>query len=80
MEGRGISVADALQVLASCEAIELYPDDTPFPSSLLLGWVRERALHVVAARDEANNVTYVITVYAPDPSEWNADFKVRRSP
>lgn len=80
MESRGISVADALQVLASGETIEQYPDDTPFPSSLLLGWVRERALHVVSARDEATNVTYVVTVYAPDSNEWDADFKVRRSP
>ena len=51
MESRGISVLDILHVLASGEQIEQYPEDTPFPSTLLLARVGERPLHVVAARD-----------------------------
>ena len=79
MESRGITVADVLQVLASGEQIEQYPDDTPFPSTLLLAHVRERPLHVVTARDAANDVTYVVTVYEPDPNEWDAEFRRRRT-
>lgn len=80
MESRGISVADVLHVLASGERIEEYPDDTPFPSALLLARVRERPLHVVAARDTVNDVTYVVTVYEPDPNEWDAESRRRRAP
>ena len=80
MESRRISVGDVQQVLASGEEIEQYPDDTPFPSVLLFERVRERALHVVAARDTASDLTYVVTAYEPDPNEWDAEFRRRRTP
>lgn len=79
MESRGITVADVLRVLAAGEQIEQYPDDTPFPSTLLLAHVRERPLHVVAARDPANDVTYVVTAYEPDLTEWDSQFRRRRT-
>jgi hypothetical protein len=78
MAARGISVADVLTVLRVGELIEDYPDDTPFPSRLLLGTASGRPLHVVAAHDTAADVTYVVTTYQPDPSEWDAEFKRRR--
>jgi hypothetical protein len=80
MESRGVSVSDVLHVLNSGEQIEPYPDDTPFPSALMLARVSERPLHVVAARDTANDVTYVVTAYEPDPNEWDAECRRRRSP
>ena len=80
MESRGIRVADVLHVLTAGEEIERYPDDTPFPSALLLASVRERPLHVLAAGDAANEITYVVTAYEPDPSEWDAEFRRRRAP
>ena len=39
---RSISAADVLVVLISGETIEDYPEDTPFPSQLTLGWVAQR--------------------------------------
>ena len=80
METRGISVSDVLHVLAAGESIEQYPDDTPFPSELLLAQAGGRPLHVVAARDTADEVTYVVTAYEPDPAEWEAEFRLRRTP
>ena len=80
MESRGISVSDVLRVLASGEQIEQYLDDTPFPSALMLARVGERPLHVVAARDAANDLTYVVTAYEPDSNEWDAEFRRRRTP
>lgn len=78
MASRGISVADALAVLQADDAIEDYPDDTPFPSRLLLGTVNGRPLHVVAAYDALGDVTYIVTTYEPDAAEWTADFRRRR--
>ena len=81
MESRGISVSDVLHVLDSGEQIEQYHDDTPpFPSALMLALIRERPLHVVVARDAANDTTYVVTAYEPDPNEWDDEFRRRRTP
>lgn len=66
-------------VLDHGDEIETYPDDTPFPSRLMLGSPSGRPLHVVAADEPAAGITYVITVYEPDPTKWDADFRRRKS-
>ena len=62
------------------EVIATYPDDTPLPSRLVLGWLGDRPLHVVAADNDTDQVTVVITVYEPDPAIWEPRFKSRRKP
>jgi len=78
MASRGISVADVLAVLRADDAIENYPDDSPFPSRLLLDIVNGKPLHVVAAHDALRDVTYIVTTYEPNPAIWTADFRRRR--
>jgi Domain of unknown function (DUF4258) len=75
---RGISTADIRTVLLRGEMVEDYPDDEPFPSQLLLGFVRSEALHVVLARDPATGRCTIITVYWPDAVIWLDDWKRRR--
>jgi Domain of unknown function (DUF4258) len=75
---RGISEAEVRAVLTSGEAIEEYPDDTPYPSRLVLGWVGSRPLHVVAADNPEDEDTIVITAYEPEPNQWEAGFRRRR--
>jgi len=77
---REINVDDVLDVIASGEDIAEYPEDTPFPSYLILGFVRSHPIHVVVARDKMSETCHIITAYPPDPSQWSADFKTRRSP
>jgi hypothetical protein len=74
---RGITDADVASVLAAGEIIESYPDDTPYPSVLLLGFVAGRAMHVVAADRPDAAETIVITVYQPDRTLWDATFRKR---
>jgi len=76
---RSISVDDVVSVVVSGEIIAEYPGDLPFPSCLVLGFVKSRPMHVVAAKDKSNETCYIITAYPPDPSQWNADFRTRRS-
>lgn len=78
MVQRGITDVDVREVLASGEIIEDYPDDTPFPSRLVLGWQGSRAIHVVAAKDALAHETIVITVYEPDTDQWEPGFRRRR--
>ena len=75
---RAISPVEVRKAIVAGEAIEQYPDDQPYPSRLLLAVVDGRPLHVLAAKDPATQVCYVVTVYVPDRSRWSDDFKVRR--
>ena len=75
---RRISMDDVRHVLAMGEVIEDYPGDTPYPSHLRLGWRGARPLHVVAAYNATDDETIVITVYEPDPTQWEADFRRRK--
>ena len=59
------------------EIIREYPDDTPFSSRLILGWLEQRPLHVVAA-DDNDNHTIIITAYEPDIAIWESDFKRKK--
>lgn len=74
---RKISVEDVRSMLVNGETIEDYPDDIPYPSCLILGWSGKRPLHVVAAYNESENETVIITVYEPDPVLWSEDFRRR---
>lgn len=75
---RRISEKEVRHVLETGETIEAYPQDTPYPSRLVLGWCGSRPLHVVVADNMEVQETIVITVYEPDLGEWGADFRKRR--
>ena len=49
MAERGIRHQDVRAALEQGEAIRHYPEDTPYPSRLLLYWMDGQPLHVVAA-------------------------------
>lgn len=75
---RNISRDDVRAMLATGEVIREYPDDTPYPSRLILGWRGKRPLHVVAADNHAAQETIIITVYQPDPDQWEPDFRSKK--
>lgn len=76
MAQRAIDVEHVRQALDTGEIIEDYPDDHPYPSTLILGWIGSRPLHVVVATSPTKRI--VITVYEPDPSRWEPDLKRRK--
>jgi hypothetical protein len=71
--------SEVRHVIATGETVEDYPDDTPYPSRLVLGWNGRRPIHVVVADNPDDNENIVITVYEPDPEEWEPDFKGRKT-
>ena len=79
MYQRDIGESVVRNVIATGETIEDYPNDTPYPSRLVLGWDGPRPIHVVVADNAAADENIVITAYEPDPAEWEADFKRRRT-
>ena len=78
MYQRGIDASSVRQVIRHGEAIEEYPEDLPYPSKLMYCLVDSRPIHVVMAENPAGNEAIVITVYEPDATIWEADFKKRR--
>jgi hypothetical protein len=80
MYQRGVSEEEVRNVVVTGETIEEYPDDSPYPSRLILGWERARPLHVVVADNANDRENIVITVYEPDLNEWEPDFKRRKQP
>ena len=75
---RSITQADVAAVIAQGDVIRSYPDDTPYPSRLILGWRDQRPLHVVAADNAPDDETIIITVYEPDPALWQPDFRTKK--
>jgi len=63
-------------VLETGEVIEEYPEDTPYPSRLIVGCYKGRLNHVAANNFDDKEII-VITVYEPDPSEWDPDCRKR---
>lgn len=75
-----MSASPIFEILTNGETTEIYPDDTPYPSRLVLGWLGSRPLHVVVADNAEAQETIVVTVYEPDPEQWETGFRRRRQP
>jgi len=75
---RRISVDDVNTALTDAKIVEDYPDDTPYPSRLLLGYAGARPLHMVAADNATDGERIIITVYEPDPAQWEPTFTLRK--
>ena len=67
-----IGVEDVRYVLERGETIKSYPDGTPYPSRLVLGWREARPIHMVAADNTESGETFAITVYEPTPRPLGA--------
>ena len=78
MAERGFSPDTIKSVIENGTVIKSYPNDTPYPSRLILGFDGERPVHVVSAYNSENDTEYVITVYEPDTLKWSDDFTERR--
>ena len=74
---RNISAEEVKTILRTGKAIENYPQDKPYPSYLMLGWLSHRPIHVVAADNTTEKETVVITVYEPNPAQWDPKFERR---
>ncbi len=75
---RGIGEQDVRSALEKGETIEEYTEDFPYPSRLILGWIGSQPIHLVVADNEEEGEAIVITVYNPNPAQWESDFKRRK--
>jgi len=68
-----------LKVVRQGQAIIDYPDDKPYPSCLMLGFVKNNPIHVVFAIEKENQTGIGVTAYVPGVQLWSEDFKSRRT-
>jgi hypothetical protein len=78
MRLRRILVREVREALRAPVLVENYPEDVPYPSRLILGWVSNRPIHLVVADEPVEGHTIVVTVYEPDPEQWEPGFQRRR--
>lgn len=77
---RGLDVDHIERIaLEPVAIVESYPEDTPFPSRLVLGWHDGAPLHILVAEDSSRGTIVIVTAYHPDPERWDDTFLVRRS-
>ncbi|MBF0565023.1 MAG: DUF4258 domain-containing protein [Nitrospirae bacterium] len=75
---RGIGKDDIRSVIVSGEIIIEYPSDTPYPSCLMLGFIRDIPIHVVLGINSDVQECIVITTYIPNDELWTDNFRKRR--
>ena len=75
---RGLGPDAVNAVISAGEIVADYPDDRPYPSRLLLGFVESRPLHVVVAWDAGTGTCIIVTAYEPQPEQWEPGFRKRR--
>ena len=77
MNERDITMAEVKDCITCGEIIEDYPGDYPNPSCLIMGKTSGgRVLHIVCGSD--GEYLYMITVYRPSPTKFDADMKRRK--
>lgn len=76
MAQRNISISDLKTVVGKGIVIKEYPDDTPYPSKLVLGFLDLRPIHVVYS--ELETEILIISAYEPDPEMWESGFARRK--
>jgi hypothetical protein len=64
--------------MATLEIIESYPQDKYLPSYPLEGDSSGTAFHVQIAADIEGENIRVVTMYIPDPDEWDERLRSRR--
>jgi hypothetical protein len=72
---RGILIGEIESILQNGEIVEEYPEDTPYPSFLMLGYRGDTPLYVLGA--QGKDMIHIITVHWLDPAKW-LDPKTRR--
>ncbi|MBE9060565.1 DUF4258 domain-containing protein [cf. Phormidesmis sp. LEGE 11477] len=75
---RQIRVQEIREAITNGQVIEDYPEDKYGPSCLIFGSTQaQRPIHVQCSYP-SRSLVKVITVYEPNPQQWNNDFTQRR--
>lgn len=76
---RALTAEVLLRSVSTLEIVESYPEDKYLPSFLVRGECEGSVFHAQIATDVEGDNVRVVTIYVPDPDEWDEGFRVRRA-
>jgi hypothetical protein len=79
LQQRGLTAGMIRDAMATLEILEAYPEDKYLPSFLVRGESEGCVFHTQIATDAAGDDIRIVTMYAPDPNEWDEGLRFRRS-
>ncbi len=79
LQQRGLTAGTIHDAMATLEIIEAYPHDKYLPSFLVRGESERCIFHALFATDVEGENIRIVTMYTPDPKEWDEELRVRRS-
>jgi hypothetical protein len=75
---RKISEKNIRLALEAGDIIEDNSGEMLEPGKLILGYQGRRPFHLVTSENRELDEVTIITVYIPDPNQWNKDYRTRR--
>ncbi len=75
---REISKNNIIEVIENGTQIMDYPNDTPYPSKLILGYVNKIPIHIVLGINQEEMTGIIITTYIPTLDCWENNYKRRK--
>jgi hypothetical protein len=78
LQQRNLRAQMLVAAVASFEIIESYPEDRYLPSFLVRGETQDVVFHAHIATDVRGENVRIVTMYLPQPDEWDEGLRVRR--
>lgn len=79
LQQRGLNAATIGKAVATLEIIEAYPHDKYLTSYLVRGESEGCVFHAQIATDVEGENIRIVTMYTPDPAEWDEGLRLRRT-
>ena len=79
LQQRALTAGMIRAAMGTLEIIEAYPHDKYLPSYLLRGESEGCVFHAQIATDVEGDNIRVVTMYTPDPNEWDEGLRLRRT-
>ncbi len=79
LQQRTLTAGMVRKAMATLEIIESYPHDKYLPSFLVRGESEGCVFHAQIATDVEGENIRIVTMYTPDPNEWDEGLRFRRT-
>jgi Domain of unknown function (DUF4258) len=79
LQQRGLTAGTIRNAMAALEILEAYPQDKYLPSFLVRGESEGCVFHAQIATDVEGDNIRIVTIYTPDPTEWDQGLRLRRN-
>ena len=79
LQQRGLTAGMIRNAMATLEILEAYPQDKYLPGFLVRGESEGCVFHAHIATDVEGENIRIVTMYTPDPNEWDERLRFRRN-